>query len=212
MKTLDELRKKAEVKRNTKGNRYFSLADGDSYKLWFLQELTEDAANFEDEVGTAELMEVVTSPADFKKSAQATQSLEQFGGDSWTVAKEAIDRGWRPKTHLLINIAVQNDDGVWEARVLDQKPNASAHVGSEMIEYADAYGTLLDRPYRISRKGKGPDTQYQLIPLPEEDKPEGLEKVDLHELSDHYPLVPPDQQEAFYLGLNEGSETDEKGW
>lgn len=208
MKTLDELRKKTDVKKGG-GSRYFSLKNGDTAKIWFLQELSEDAANFKDEVGTAELLEVVTSPSDFKKSAQATQSLAQFGGQSWTVAKESVDRGWRPKTHLLINIAVQNDDGEWEARVLDQKPAAPSHIAGDLVEYADTYGTITDRPYKIKRKGGGTDTEYQLIMLPEEDKPDGIDELELHELSEHYPIVPPDQQEAFFLGLNEGSES---GW
>jgi hypothetical protein len=199
MKTLDELRKKAEVKKS-RGSRYFSLKGGESQKIWFLQELTEDGKNFKDEVGTAELVEVVTNPNDYKKSARVDTLIPEFAD-------------WRPKSHLLVNIAVLNKDtGVWEARVLDQKPNASAHVATGMIEYADAYGTITDRPYKISRTGSGPDTQYTLIALLEEDMPPGIDELELHDLDEHYQFVSADKQASFFLGLDEGSETEESSW
>lgn len=197
MKTLDELRKKTEVKR--RGNRFFTLKSGESHKVWFLQELSEDANNFSEEVGTAELVEVVTNPADYRKSAQVDSLIPDFAD-------------WRPKTHLLINVAVVGEDGDWEARVLDQKPNASAHIASALIEQADAFGTITDRPYRITRKGSGPDTNYTIIALPEEERPEDIDALELHDLHDHYPYVAQDQQEAFFLGLNEGGESEAKGW
>ena len=46
--------------------KYFSLKDGDSFKIRFRQELTEDSANNDSEAGTAVTTNVVTSVINWK--------------------------------------------------------------------------------------------------------------------------------------------------
>lgn len=209
IKSLDQLKKSVE-KANTRGsggNRFFSVNDGGRFKIWFLQEVAEDGASYDEENGAAELVRVVQSPNDWTKRAVATDDLEEFDYKSWTKGQEGLDRGWRAKEHVLVNIAMREDDNEvndWEPRVLDQKLSP-AHIGSTLLDCAEAYGTLLDRPYQITRRGKGPDTQYQLIALPEEDRPEELEDLEMHDLNTHYKVVAPENQEAFYLGLDDKS-------
>ena len=43
--------------------KYFSLKDGDSFKIRFRQELTEDSTNFDSEAGTAMTCLLYTSPS-----------------------------------------------------------------------------------------------------------------------------------------------------
>ena len=45
------------------GKRFIYLRDGDNYKIRFRQELTEDGANYDDEVGTAAIVPVVPRAA-----------------------------------------------------------------------------------------------------------------------------------------------------
>ena len=212
IKSLADLKSQAEAASSGGGGRYLKIEPNSSIKVWFLQELTEDADNYDAEVGTADLVQVVQSPSDFTKQAQYTGDMDRFDHESWTRDKEAEDKGWKPKLHLLVNVAVleEDDNGneSWKAKVLDQK-FSSQHIGNNLVEIAGEFGSITDRPFKITRKGDGTKTQYSIIPLGEADRPFESSDLELHDLSTHYPLIAPDQQEAFYSGeLEKGDD----GW
>lgn len=215
IKSLEDLKAAAEASQTKgTGGRYLKIDENSSVKVWFLQELTEDADNYDESAGTAATVHVVQSPHDFTKQAQATQFMDKFNYKSWTQEQEDKEKGWKPKLHLLVNVAVleKNDDGdeVWVPRVLDQK-FSSQHIGNNLLEIAGEFGSITDRPFKISRKGGGKETQYSIIPLGEADRPFADDEFDLHDLDTHYPVVAPDDQKAFYAGeLEKGDDT--KGW
>lgn len=210
IKSLADLKSQADAASSGGGGKYLKIEPNKSIKVWFLQELTEDAENYNPEVGTAELVQVVQSPADFTKSAQYTGDKAEFNNESWTAEQAATgEKGWNPKLHLLVNVAVLEEDNegneVWRSKVLDQK-FSSQHIGNDLVDIASEFGTITDRVFKISRKGEGTKTEYGIIPLGEGEYPFEVSDLEIYDLKSHYPLIAPDQQKAFYSGELDNNE------
>lgn len=209
-KTLADLKKKTDKPANTQGDgeripRFFSVKPGEEFKIRFRQELTEDSSGFNEEAGVAELIAVHAHPDDFTKNARCTADMEEYGYKCWACSQVPKDRGWRAKSHLLINVAVFNkEENVWEPRVLDQK-FTPAHVAETVVEYASEYGTVLDRDYKIKRKGQKQETQYTLVPMAEKAVDDSIAELPYHDLNTVYRTFAPAEQEGFY------NASDDKG-
>ena len=200
MKTLNELEKQVASPQGSKSGvkKYFTVSAGESYRIRFRQEMTEDAKNYDEESGTAINVPVVTSPINWKWRAASTAGLEKFNYRCWAAEKSTVDKAWRPRPHLLVNIAVETEPGVWEPRVLDTTFSKN-HVGLTLIEYAKEFGTITDRFYKISRTGSGAsDTNYSLIPLESSEMPASIAELPMHDLTNMYLTLPYEKQEKFY--------------
>lgn len=201
IKTLKELEKTVVPSQSKQGSgvkKYFTLSAGDSYKIRFRQELTEDSTNFDEGLGTGITVPVVTSPINWKWRAASTSSLEKFNYRCWATEQSVHDKAWKPRPHLLINIAVETDPGVWEPRVLDTTFSKN-HIGLVLIEYAKEFGTITDRYYKYSRTGSSAsDTSYSLIPLSMADTPEDIKKLPMHDLENMYLTLPYEKQQAYF--------------
>ena len=199
MKTLKDL-EKAVVKPEggAKGvKKFFTLQSGDSFKIRFRQELTEDAKNFDDKIGTGISIPVVTSPVNWKWRVASTSAIEKFNYRCWATEQSVADKAWRPKPHMLINIAVETEPGVWEPRILDTTFN-QRHVGLVLIEYAREFGTITDRYYKYSRTGSGAsDTNYSLIPLDTSETPKSINDLPMHDLTSVYMTLPYEKQQIY---------------
>jgi hypothetical protein len=199
LKTLKDLEKAVVPAQGTaKGvKKYFTLQSGDSFKIRFLQELTEDAKNFNEDMGTAITVPVITSPVNWKWRVASTASLEKFNYRCWATEQSVSDKAWRPKPHLLINVAVEIEPGVWEPRILDTTFN-QRHVGLTLIEYAKEFGTITDREYKYSRTGSSAsDTNYSLIPLNVSEPSKTVKDMSLHDLESVYMTLPYEKQQIF---------------
>lgn len=201
IKTLKELEKSvvpSQTKQGSGVKKYFTLSAGDSFKIRFRQELTEDSKFYEEEVGTGITVPVVTSPINWKWRAASTSSLEKFNYRCWATEQSVHDKAWKPRPHLLINIAVEVEPGVWEPRVLDTTFSKN-HIGLVLIEYAKEFGTITDRYYKYSRTGSSAsDTSYSLIPLSLSDMPEDIKKLPMHDLENMYLTLPYEKQQAYF--------------
>lgn len=201
IKSLKDLEKNVVPAQNTQksgAKKYFTVASGESYRIRFRQELTEDAHHYDEEIGTAKTIPVITSPINWKWRAASTSGLSKFNYRCWATEQSVHDKAWRAKPHLVINIAVEVEPGVWEPRVLDTTFN-QRHVGLILIEYAKEFGTITDRYYKISRTGSGPsDTNYNLIPLESTDMPEDIKSLPMHDLDTLYMTLPYEKQEKFF--------------
>ena len=198
IKTLKDL-EKAVVDNGGKtgAKKFFTVSAGQSYKIRFRQELTEDSKNFNSEVGTGITVPVVTSVVNWKWKVASTSGMEQFNYRCWATEQSVVDKAWRPKPHLLINIAVEIEPGVWEPRVLDTTFN-QRHIGLTLLEYAKEFGTIVDRHYKYSRTGTGAsDTNYSLIPLETSPESQIIKDMPYHQLDSVYKLLPYEQQQAF---------------
>jgi hypothetical protein len=201
IKTLKDLEKNvvpAQTTQKSGVKKYFTVASGESYRIRFRQELTEDAAYYDEELGTGVTIPVVTSPINWKWKAASTSGIAKFNYRCWATEQSVHDKAWRAKPHLVINIAVEVEPGVWEPRVLDTTFN-QRHIGLILIEYAKEFGTITDRYYKISRTGSGPsDTNYNLIPLESTEMPEDIKSLPMHDLNTLYMTLPYDKQEKFF--------------
>lgn len=216
-KTLSELQE--ATKRKEKGNnenqipRYFTVKDGESYRIRFRQELTEDSKQYDPDFGPAEVVQVHVSPSDFKKTAVCTKDKAEYGYKCWACEQIAEDFKWKAKPHLVINVAVlmQDDDGnqSWQPRILDQKFSAQ-HVAQDIVEFAAMNGTIMDRDYMFKRNGAGTDTQYKLLPLDKGPADDSIEALDSHDVTSVYREISYAEQPGRFLGSEDTSSS--KSW
>lgn len=176
--------------------KFFNMQSGETYKIRFRQELTEDSANFEEETGTGIIVPVVTSPINWKWRCASTAQVAEHGYRCWATEQAMNDSRWKPKPHLLMNIAVEID-GIWEARILDTTFN-QRHIGLILMEYAKEFGTITDRYYKYSRTGTGAqDTNYSLIPLTPVPATQEINDLPLHQLDNVYMILGYDKQKVY---------------
>lgn len=197
VKSLKDLEKNIPSSGGVSKNKFFSMQSGDTFKIRFRQELAQDSKNFDEAVGTAITVPVVTSPINWKWRVASTRELPDFNYRCWASEQIAKDTRWRPKPHLLINIAVEVEPGTWEPRVMDTTYN-QRHMALILIEYAKEFGTITDRYYKCSRTGSGPqDTNYTLIPLDQSPMPDNIKSLPMHDLDNIYKTLPYADQEKY---------------
>lgn len=219
-KTLSDLQKATEVADYSgdgeKVQKYFTVKDKEKFLIRFRQELVQDAPGYSEEIGTAQVIGVHTSPTNFKLSATCTADDEKYDYKCWACAQVGLPEiggKWRKKNHLVVNIAVfyPDDDGggTWEARVLDQK-FTSAHVGQDIVNVASEFGSLLDNDFRFSRAGTGTKTQYNLMPLAVKEVDPAIAELPFHDLTRMFRTFAPAEQKGFYTAEEDGGAAE--GW
>jgi hypothetical protein len=192
--SIKDLQETAANQNKGGGRQYLTLEDGDKFRVRFLQELSKDGKGYDEEAGTANVVDIHQSPYDFKKKLACT--IES--GSCWAHEQLATNAKWKTKKRVLLNVAVL-EKADWVSKVLDQTLSDN-HVITTLIEYAAEYGSIVDRDYNISRSGKGMnDTSYKLIPLSPSDVEEGVADLVLADLAVAYKVLPYDEQEAFFL-------------
>jgi hypothetical protein len=198
VKTLKDLEKSVASTAGKAGpKKFFTVSSGQSYRIRFRQELTEDSKNYTESIGTAITVPVITSPINWKWRVASTASLSEFNYRCWGSEQSVVDKAWRAKPHLLINIAVELEPGVWEPRVLDTTFN-QRHVGLTLIEYAKEFSTITDRYYKYSRTGStAADTNYSLIPLDSAPELPAIAELPMHQLDNVYMKLPYEKQQVF---------------
>ena len=198
IKTLKDIEKNIPQKSGGGGGakKFFNLQSGDTYKIRFRQELTEDSKNFDEEVGTGIIVPVVTSPINWKWRCASTAQSAEHGYRCWASEQIGQDGRWKPKPHLLINIAVEID-GAWEPRILDTTFN-QRHIGLILMEYAKEFGSIVNQNFKYSRTGSGAqDTNYSLIPLGESEADASIADLQMHQLDNVYMTLSYDKQKQF---------------
>jgi hypothetical protein len=198
LKTLKDLEKNIPSQSASGTKKFFTISSGETFKIRFRQELTEDSKNFDEQIGTAIPVPVVTSPINWKWRAASTSGLEKFNYRCWASEQVTKDGRWRPKAHLLMNVAIETEPGTWEPRIIDTTFN-QRHIGLILIEYAKEFGSITDRYYKYSRTGSGAqDTNYTLIPLDQSPMPDNIKSLPVHDLNSVYMTLPYAKQEAFF--------------
>lgn len=198
IKTLKDIEKNIPQKSGGGGGakKFFNLQSGDTYKIRFRQELTEDSKNFDEEAGTGIIVPVVTSPINWKWRCASTAQSAEHGYRCWASEQIGQDGRWKPKPHLLINIAVEID-GAWEPRILDTTFN-QRHIGLILMEYAKEFGSIVNQNFKYSRTGSGAqDTNYSLIPLGESEADASIADLQMHQLDNVYMTLSYDKQKQF---------------
>ncbi len=177
--------------------KFFSIKSDETRIVRFLQELDEDSANYDAEAGTGVLAVEYRHPEHYKLRARDTSAPED-GGKCWMA-----EQGWSPRKSLYILVEEVDGPNAGSLRILNQGFGKST-VSDTIVEYADEYGTLRDRPYKITRKGsEWNNTSYSIIPLKEDDAAVTTDVLDRHreELvswDDVLNTVPYERQEQFF--------------
>jgi len=211
--TLANLKNKVENEsRGSGGKKFLTLKDRDAYKIRFLQELTIDSKNYNEERGTAAIVAVHKSPLDFKKQMACTADNEALGFKCWACEQTVKDPKWRAQTHFVANVAVLDDNGNWSVMILDQTFN-QRHIGATLVEYATEFSTITDRGYKVGRTGsKMHDTNYTLIPLDVADEPKELSGLEMHDANSVYRVLAYGEQADFMTSVEDSTKTSASGW
>lgn len=175
---------------------WFKLADKQSVKVTFLQELDPDSPNFSQKNDLGFLAVEHVNPKNFRRKALCTIDEEGvcFGCEQHRKDWKA---GWKQKTRLYINVLV--DDGVKDpyVAVLSQG-NGPKSVTPVLIEEAGDVGTITDKYFSIKRTGGGPtDTSYTIRAGKAHEL--DVESYELFDLDKVVRQVPYAEQQAHYL-------------
>jgi hypothetical protein len=177
---------------------WFKVADKQTVKVLFLQELDPDSPNYSQKNDLGLLAVEHVNPKNFRKKALCSIDDE---GACYGCEQHRKDykAGWKQKTRLYINVLV--DDGQKEpyVAVLSQG-NGPKSITPSLIEYASDGDdpSITNKWYKIKRTGSGPtDTSYLLMPGAQHKL--NVEDYELFDLSNVLREVPYAQQEAHYL-------------
>jgi hypothetical protein len=180
--------------------RWLKLADGQSVKIRFIEELDEDSSNYNDKRGLALVVKEHTNPKDYKRRALDTMESE---GRDWAEEMHRKDpkAGWRARLRFYCNVLVE--DGIEEPYVAVWAMGVSKQSAFNTIrEYALETGSISNLTWKLKRNGQGTETSYTLIPGAPDKEPFDWSKVEPIPLEKALNKVPYAEQEAFYLGFD----------
>jgi hypothetical protein len=202
LKDISALLDKPKYENTGQKVRWVKLADGQSAKIRFIEELDEDSANYSPERGLAVVVKEHTNPKDYKRKALDTTDTE---GRDWAEEMYRKDpkgnAGWKARLRFYCNVLI--DDGTEEPYVAVWSQGLSKQSAFNTLrEYALETGSISNLEWKIKRNGQGTETSYTLIPTKPDSEPfdwSGLEPFNLEKVVRHVPYA---EQEQFYLGYD----------
>ena len=203
LKDINALVDKPKYENNGPKVRWVKLADGQSAKIRFIEELDQDSASYAADRGLAIVVKEHTNPKDYKRKALDTMDSE---GRDWAEEMHRKDpkAGWKARLRFYCNVLV--DDGTEEPYVAVWSQGISKQSAFNTLrEYALETGSISNLEWKIKRNGQGTETNYTLIPMKPDSEPfkwDGIEPFNLDTVVRHVPYA---EQEAFYLGFDNGS-------
>jgi hypothetical protein len=180
--------------------RWLKLADGQSVKIRFIEELDEDSANYNEDRGLALVVSEHTNPKDYKRKAVDTMDTE---GRDWAeeMHRKDMKAGWRARLRFYCNVLV--DDGIEAPYVAIWSMGVSKQSAFNTIrEYALETGSISNLTWKVKRNGQGTETSYTLIPGGPDKEPFDWAAIEPFPLEKALNKIPYAEQEAFYLGFD----------
>jgi hypothetical protein len=203
LKNINALLDKPKYDENKPRVRWLKLADGQSVKIRFIEELDEDSANYDPERGLALVVKEHTNPKDYRRKAVDTMDTE---GRDWAEEMHQKDpkAGWRGRLRFYCNVLV--DDGIEEPYVAIWSMGVSKQSSFNIIrEYALETGSISNLTWKLKRNGQGTETSYTLIPSAPDAEPFNWGELKPFPLEAALNKIPYAEQEAFYLGFDGGT-------
>jgi hypothetical protein len=185
--------------------RWVKLADGQSAKIRFVEELDEDSANYSADRGLSVVIAQHTNPKDYKRMAACTMETEGrcFACE---MARKEPKAGWRSKLRFYCNVLVE--DGLEPAYVAVWSQGVTKQSAFNTIrEYALETGSISNLEWKLKRNGQGTETNYTLLPTKPDSEPFAWGDYEFHNLEKVVREVPYPEQEAFYFGFDTPSVT-----
>jgi hypothetical protein len=189
--------------------RWVKLADGQSAKIRFVEELDEDSASYSPERGLSVVIAEHTNPKDYKRKAACTMDSEGrcYGCE---MARKDPKSGWRSRLRFYCNVIV--NDGVEEPYVAVWSQGISKQSAFNTIrEYALDTGSISNLEWKIKRNGQGTETNYTLLPIKPDSEPYNWGQIETFDLEKVVREVPYVEQENFYFGFETSSATSSNG-
>jgi hypothetical protein len=185
--------------------RWVKLADGQSAKIRFIEELDEDSANYSADRGLSVVIAEHTNPKDYKLKAACTIDSEGrcYGCE---LARKEPKSGWRSRLRWYGNVII--DDGTEDPYVAVWSQGISKQSAFNTIrEYALETGSVSNLEWKIKRNGQGTETSYTLLPTKPDAEPFAWNNIEPFDLEKVVREVAYAEQESFYLGFNSPSVT-----
>lgn len=183
--------------------RWLKLADGQSVKIRFIEELDEDSPNYDSGRGLSLVVKEHTNPRDFRRRAVDTMDTE---GRDWAEEQHRKDpkAGWKGKLRFYCNVLV--DDGIEEPYVAVWSMGVGKmSVFNTIREYALETGSVSNLSWKLKRSGQGTETNYTLIPSGPDTEPFDWSGTEPFQLELALNQIPYAEQEAFYMGYDSPS-------
>jgi len=205
LKNINALLDKPKMESSGPKVRWVKLADGQSAKIRFVEELDADSAHYNEDRGLAVVISEHTNPKDYKRKATCTiESLGRCFGCE--MARKEPKSGWRARLRFYCNVLV--DDGLEDAYVAVWSQGISKQSAFNTIkEYAMETGSVSNVVWKLKRNGQGTETNYTLIPTKPDSEPfawGSYEAFNLEKVVRDFPYA---EQEAFYFGFDTPSIT-----
>ena len=200
LKNINALLDKPKYDENSAKVRWLKLADGQSVKIRFIEELDEDSASYSPDRGLALVVKEHTNPKDYKRKAVDTMDTE---GRDWAEEMHRKDpkAGWRARLRFYCNVLV--DDGIEAPYVAIWSMGVSKQSAFNTIrEYALETGSISNLQWKLKRNGQGTETSYTLFPNSPDTQPFDWTDIKPFPLESALNKVPYAEQEAFYLGFD----------
>jgi hypothetical protein len=200
LKNINALVDKPKYEGNGTKVRWLKLADGQSVKIRFIEELDEDSANYNEARGLALVVSEHTNPKDYKRKAVDTMDTE---GRDWAeeMHRKDMKAGWRARLRFYCNVLV--DDGIEAPYVAIWSMGVSKQSAFNTIrEYALETGSISNLTWKVKRNGQGTETSYTLIPGGPDKEPFDWASIEPFPLEKALNKIPYAEQEAFYLGFD----------
>jgi hypothetical protein len=187
--------------------RWLKLADGQSVKIRFIEELDEDSPSYSADRGLALVVKEHSNPKDYKRKALDTMDAEgrDFAEEMYRKDPKA-NSGWKAKLRFYCNVLIE--DGIEEPYVAIWSMGVSKQsVFNTIREYALDTGSISNLQWKLKRNGVGTETNYTLIPSKPDTEPFSWSGIAPFPLESALNKVPYAEQEAFYLGFDTPSVT-----
>jgi hypothetical protein len=205
LKEINALLDRPKYDENSPKVKWLKLADGQSVKIRFIEELDEDSAHYSEDRGLALVVKEHTNPKDYRRKAVDTMDTE---GRDWAEEMHRKDpkAGWRGRLRFYCNVLV--DDGVEEPYVAIWSMGVSKQSAFNNIrEYALETGSISNVVWKLKRNGMGTETSYTLLPSAPDSEPFDWKSIKPYPLESALNKIPYAEQEAFYLGFENNSAT-----
>lgn len=199
LKDINAIMDKPKYDGNAPKVRWLKLADNQSAKIRFIEELDQDSASYSEDRGLSVVVSEHTNPKDYKLKAACTQDSEGrcFGCE---MARKEPKSGWRARLRFYCNVLV--NDGLEDEYVAVWSQGISKQSAFNTIrEYALETGSISNLVWKIKRNGQGTETNYTLLPTGPDSEPHAWGSVEAHNLEKVVREVPYPEQESFYLGF-----------
>jgi len=205
LKDINALLDKPKYENTGTKVRWVKLADGQSAKIRFVEELDSESASYSQDRGLSVVIAEHTNPKDYKRKAVCTQDSEGrcYGCE---MARKEPKGGWRSRLRFYCNVLI--DDGTEDAYVAVWSQGVSKQSAFNTIrEYALETGSISNLEWKLKRNGQGTETNYTLIPTKPDSEPFAWGNHEFFNLEKVVREVPYSEQEAFFFGFDSPSIT-----